>query len=393
MGTPLAPAVANLFMAWLEERLLDSSPVPVSAEFWRRFIDDIFVLWRHSDEDLEQFIDHLNSFHPTIKFTFESSSSKLSFLDIEISLKDGYLHSDLFTKPTDSRGYLSPRSCHPGHVHKSIPYSQFLRLRRLCSEETAFKRRCHEMVAHFKARGYSYKILKTALEKVSHTSRQETLKYRSKDTATASRPPLVVTHNPANPPLRTWTKELHEVMVQSSSEMQKAVPDPPLVAERNCNSLRNIIMPTSLPPSLDDFPGSFRCSKKKCITCSQHLVESARFTSSQTGEIFTIRHRMSCETTNIVYLLYCDLCQNTQYIGETQNSLKSRFYQHRSNVNKNTGTHVTLHFNRPSHTLQNIKCLPIEKVYSDTKEKRLQREFFWMNKLKTVYPMGLNTLA
>ncbi|KAL8564660.1 hypothetical protein ACOMHN_004154 [Nucella lapillus] len=55
------------------------------------------------------------------------------------------------------------------------------------------------MVAHFKARGYSYRILKTALEKVSHTSGQETLKYRSKDTATASRPPLVVTHNPGQP--------------------------------------------------------------------------------------------------------------------------------------------------------------------------------------------------
>ncbi|KAL8621990.1 hypothetical protein ACOMHN_035518 [Nucella lapillus] len=242
MGTPLAPAVANLFMAWLEERLLllDSSPVPVSAEFWRRFIDDIFVLWRHSDEDLEQFIDHLNSFHPTITFTSESSSSKISFLDIEISLKDGYLHSGLFTKPTDAHGYLSPRSCHPGHVHKSSPYSQFPRLRRLCSEEAAFKKRCNGMVAHFKARGYSYTILKTSLEKVSHTSRQETLKYRLKDTATASRPPLVVTHNPANPPLRTWTFQLfqlHEVMVQSSSEMQKAVPDSPLVAERNCNSL------------------------------------------------------------------------------------------------------------------------------------------------------------
>ncbi|KAL8584170.1 hypothetical protein ACOMHN_034856 [Nucella lapillus] len=158
MGTPLAPAVANLFMAWLEERLLDSSPVPVSAEFWGRFIDDIFVLWRHSDEDLEQFIDRLNSFHPTIKFTYEFSGSKLSFLEIEISLKDGYLHSDLFTKPTDAHGYLSPRSYHSGHVHTSIPYSQFLRLRRLCSEETAFKKRCHEMVAHFKARGYSYKF-------------------------------------------------------------------------------------------------------------------------------------------------------------------------------------------------------------------------------------------
>ena len=41
-------------------------------------------------------------------------------------------------KPTDSHIYLLYSSSHPSHVKNSIPYSQFLRLRRLCSEESDF---------------------------------------------------------------------------------------------------------------------------------------------------------------------------------------------------------------------------------------------------------------
>ena len=45
MGTPMAPSAPNLFMGWLEAQLLASSPVPVSQDTWKRFIDDIFLLW------------------------------------------------------------------------------------------------------------------------------------------------------------------------------------------------------------------------------------------------------------------------------------------------------------------------------------------------------------
>ena len=50
---------------------------------------------------------HINSFHPSIKFIVNSSPVSLPFLDINISLRDGYLHTDLHTKATDADGYLS----------------------------------------------------------------------------------------------------------------------------------------------------------------------------------------------------------------------------------------------------------------------------------------------
>ena len=152
----------------------------------------------------------------------------------------------------------------------------------------------------------------------------------------------------------------------------------------------NHLMPTRLPAPLDAVTGNFKCDRSKCLICQQHLVETGSFRSERTGEVFTIRHKMTCDSSNIVYLLYCDTCRHTQYIGETKNSLRTRFYQHRSNINTNTGTHVTRHFNSQNHTLANMKCLAMEKVHTDDTEKRQERESFWIRKMRTLFPLGLN---
>ena len=121
MGTPMAPSAAILFMGWLEAQLLASSPVPVSQDTRKRFIDDIFLLWTGTSEDLDVFFDHINSFHPTIKSTIASSTDQLPFLDILISLKDGLLKMDVYTKPTDSHAYLPNSSCHPAMSSRTSP--------------------------------------------------------------------------------------------------------------------------------------------------------------------------------------------------------------------------------------------------------------------------------
>ena len=50
MGTAAAPNYANLFMDRFETKAL----------IWLRFIDDIFMIWTHGEDNLNEFIKYLN---------------------------------------------------------------------------------------------------------------------------------------------------------------------------------------------------------------------------------------------------------------------------------------------------------------------------------------------
>ena len=85
MGTKMAPSFANIFMGDLEERILLS--VPYKPLSWLRFIDDIDMKWNDTAEHLQDFLDHCNQFHHSIKFTSEFSSEKIAFLDTTTFVK------------------------------------------------------------------------------------------------------------------------------------------------------------------------------------------------------------------------------------------------------------------------------------------------------------------
>ena len=97
------------------------------------------------------------------------------FLDINISVQDNNLATSVHYKPTDSHSYLLYSSSHPSHVKDSIPYSQFLRLRRLCSDDSDFNSKCDEMSNFFPERGYPDNILSKALNRVQNVNRESTL--------------------------------------------------------------------------------------------------------------------------------------------------------------------------------------------------------------------------
>ena len=80
---------------------------------WKRFIDDIFLIWTHGMDSLEEFILHLNTVHPTLKFTSVISSTEIAFLDLTIYITDDKLCTRLYTKDTDRHMYLNFHSEHP----------------------------------------------------------------------------------------------------------------------------------------------------------------------------------------------------------------------------------------------------------------------------------------
>ena len=177
--------------------------------------------------------------------------------------------------------------------------------------------------------------------------------------------------------------------------MAAAIPDVPILGERNCRSLRSILMPSQLPTTNvqpQDHQGVHPCQSDRCVICRLHLNTGKTFTSQITKQTFNIRYTLSCNSSNVIYILFCNTCNHTQYVGMTKNTLKQRFYLHRSNINKNTGTLVAKHFNQKDITLANLKCMPIEQLFTDDQRKRLARERFWMEKLKTLNPNGHNII-
>ena len=53
--------------------------------------------------------------------------------------------TDLYVKATESHQYLHSFSCYPYHCKKGIPYSQALRLNRICSDPISFDTRCNDL--------------------------------------------------------------------------------------------------------------------------------------------------------------------------------------------------------------------------------------------------------
>ena len=85
MGSPLGPTMANVFLSFYEIKWLEQCPKEFKPVFYRRYVDDIFVLFE-SAEHLSKFRNYFNTCHPNMSFSFEQEKNgKLSFLDIEVS--------------------------------------------------------------------------------------------------------------------------------------------------------------------------------------------------------------------------------------------------------------------------------------------------------------------
>ena len=59
MGSPLGPRLADVFMNHYEQIWLNECPIEFKPKFYRRYVDDIFVLCESQDH-LEKFKEYLN---------------------------------------------------------------------------------------------------------------------------------------------------------------------------------------------------------------------------------------------------------------------------------------------------------------------------------------------
>ena len=194
IGTKFAPPYAILTLDKFERKALEEAVL--KPLFWWRYIDDIIFGWVHGEEKLREFIDYLNSLHPTIKFTANWSRKSIEFLDVMLTIVGPRIKTDLFVKETDTHQYLHFSSCHPFHTKKGIPYGQALRLRRICSDEQDFESRCDALKIWLLDRGFDSRMVTEQVDRAKGLDRN-TLLNKEESRAVDSRINFVLTYHPA----------------------------------------------------------------------------------------------------------------------------------------------------------------------------------------------------
>ena len=133
----MAPNYAIIFMHKIEREVLQKSTL--KPTFFKRFIDDIFLIWPHGEKQLPGFLQMINSHHKTIKFTEEHSKTEIPFLDTLVYKENGKLLTKVYHKKTDQKQYLHYKSSHPKNQKVTVPYGLLIVFHEVCSTKCSAK--------------------------------------------------------------------------------------------------------------------------------------------------------------------------------------------------------------------------------------------------------------
>ena len=132
-GGSLSRQIADIFLHWTLFHRINPKISEIQAiKLWRRFIDDCIGIWRGSRRSFDNFVRILNQ--ETMKFGIKFPIKEVQFgkavnmLDLNCYFEeDNMIQHQGYTKPTDSKRYLNPKSFHPRFVFDSVFVSQLLK--------------------------------------------------------------------------------------------------------------------------------------------------------------------------------------------------------------------------------------------------------------------------
>ncbi|XP_056408807.1 uncharacterized protein LOC130317324 [Hyla sarda] len=389
MGSNMAPPYANAYMAWFEAQYIYPDPAfQTHSLVWKRYIDDIFCIWKGPLPTLQSFHEYINSIWPELQFTIHYHSNHIDFLDTTVIVDSlGQLTTDLYTKPTDRNNLLLYTSYHPKSTIESLPRSQFHRVKRIVSNPQTQQQRIEEMSVKFRTRGYPERVLAKA---------QQSRTPRSNNTA---RIPFVHTYHP-------FSYKVHGIIRKHWPLLHQALPnvnefkDPFMPCFRRPRNLRDRLVradigsanthstQTLLKPRKN---GTFPCLH--CIQCNS-IIKGDRTHHPRSGESIPLKGFFTCDTNFVIYLLKCPC--GLAYVGETTQKIRDRISQHKSTIRrKNLLLPVPHHFDTHNHTPSQLRFQVLEQIHRNRRggnRSRLLklREAYWIHRLQTLEPHGLN---
>lgn len=352
--------------------------------FYRRFLDDIFMIWNHDKASLLDFISKFNCLHQSIKFTHDISQDTINFLDVTLQVHGNSLATTVYKKPTDRQQYLHFDSNHPRHCKVGIPYSQAYRYRRICSDVQEFDRNSQNLKNILLNQNYPENIIDDAINRARQTDRQSALSKANSQKKETPQTNLILTYG-ANMPRVNNILSRHFNMIRQSEHLSAIFPEPPRVVYRKDKNLRDMLVKAKIGIP-KQHSGCRPCGKTRCKICP--LITPTDTAKSNFSKFsFRIKESLDCDSSNVVYRLHCEMC-GKDYIGQTENAFRLRFNNHKSHVTSQPDLPFSKHMRLPDHSIEHIRITLLQSGFRSSLERE-QRESYFIHKFQA-FTHGIN---
>ena len=286
--------------------------------------------------------------------------------------------------------YLHYESSYPAHVKRSIVYSQGLRIKRICSREEDFEKHLQELSSWLKNRAYPTWLIEREFKRVKEYNIEAESNILREESCKTGVPLTIAFH----PLLKHFglviKKNLH--ILYLDTEARKVFTPEPFTAFRTSRNLRSYFVRAGVPPLVRE-KGCKKCNKLRCLSC-QNIHETDTFRCTADGKQYKVNHHLNCDSKCVVYLLTCKVCKK-QYVGQTTDKFRFRWNNYKSCQRKamsnkaHTQAFFHSHFLGEKHNglMNDCDIVIIDKT--NPAEPTI-RETYWINRLMTMYPSGLN---
>ena len=329
MGSPLAPAFADIFMNWVLDEISKKSTTSFKIY---RYVDDLFLSFNNS-EDIDLIFDLFNSIHSKLKFTKEiETNSQISFLDVYIIKTDKAIQTKIYRKPTFTGCYMKWNSYVPLRYKQNLVLTLLERAYKICNSYTLIHKEFERISDLLQRNGFPKAFIDNQIYKFLNKKQKPTIscQIQSSDNSITSS---------ANPKLFFLKLPyLH-------------------------------ILSTNIKKEINRF------FHKTNINARFVLINE----TFNIGKYFSHKDRqLLLRRSNVVYKINCS-CGDT-YIGQTKRNLINRLNEHIPKFSKQE-TDVTKHLIENSNHKINANSVKILS-YANNWRKLLIKETLFIQKLE-----------
>jgi hypothetical protein len=193
MGTSFSVTYATIFMIWLETPIINEFQQHIVL--YKRYIDDLFLIWSGSAEELCRFRDKFGKANANIKLEWQGTPSaedatnpakfdqlqhrKVNFLDLDIEIVCSQTSVEfafrVYRKPGTAYAYLPYGSYHARHIFRGWLKAEMYRLLTHSSNPTVWLEECAVFYNHLRNRGYPSKAIDSTFRSINWNQRSKML--------------------------------------------------------------------------------------------------------------------------------------------------------------------------------------------------------------------------